>query len=281
MRLATLTGAALAAAVLIVAARERPARGFAEDLTTPGSVERSAVHEDLTRALARCAGFSAADSGVIAEANEATDLGHYQRIHLGFTDRGDVNDPYFHWPQSVGSLPWLEDWAHGRGPLLDETGAPILGCDADGTCCDPDGEATCVYPGSLVSLGIWLHSLADSFSHKACLDAGGVNHADFDPTDGDQLRACPKTAHDAEWGGVDRQLHDNAFEAVRATRDALAAWRDASGLAVCEGGIRDADLRLFVSLRRPERRGILAARLLRACDAACAEVGIGFHPPGP
>lgn len=259
--------APLAAAALLL--RPERASGFAEEFTGHDEVRRSVAHADLTRALARCAGFSVAESGIVADADQAADLGRYRRVVLGFTDRGEDNDAFFHWPQRAGSLTALSLWASGAGALLDGEGEPIPGCDAAGTCCDPDTGEGCVDAGSLPALGIYLHALVDSYSHKACVDAGGRSHADFDPADADQSRFCPTTAHEREWGGGDRVLHENAIAGLKATRDALVDWRREQGLAVCDRAVTDAEITLYVSIPRAARRAGMVERLFRACDAAC------------
>lgn len=67
----------------------------------------------------------------------------------------------------------LEQWAiGGNGSVFDD--APVdVPCSAEA-----GGKFETVEAGSLVALGIFLHSLGDSYSHQACMKAGYRTHQD-------------------------------------------------------------------------------------------------------
>lgn len=257
----------------VIAATTAPAWGFGEDITTD---DHSTAHYDMTLAFARCAGFSADEARTIAEADQVTDTLAYGSTAFAFTDRAGPDKSYFHFPEDNGGVDAAGDgplrtWASGASTLTDLTGATLGICDAAGTCCDSAGQ--CVTAGSLESVGVWLHAVADFWSHHACIAAGGRDHGTYDEADPDQAAYCPTSMHAAEWGaratsGYAATLQANAIQGLRMTRDLLASYAAAHGKTAC-GSVPDDELIAFAS-GIPTARVETAAGLYAVCDAAPA-----------
>jgi len=217
--------ASLATALLLLAGAGH-VFGYAEDTPTQGSPTQlhSSFHYNLVRTLAAASGFSADYSERIAQVCEAVDVQNFLDVHLGGTDRPEVDQGaqaiglYYHWPRrgttgSNGSYTFpggrdtcsyflgsdipegpnagicfmtvqndgepgpcqvddegatvyevgeLEAWAiYGQG--LPRFGAPTISFGDD---TDPQ---TPVSGRTIEALGVYLHSLADSYSHEACM----------------------------------------------------------------------------------------------------------------
>ena len=272
----------------MIAAAAPPAWGFGEDIVTD---DHSTAHYDMALAFARCAGFSADEARTIAEADQVTDTLAYGATAFEFTSRTGPDNSYFHFPEENGGVDGagdgpLHSWASGTSTLTDLTGTPLDVCDAAGTCCDRDGR--CVTAGSLEAVGVWLHAVADFWSHHACIEAGGRDHGTYDESDPDQMVYCPTTMHAVEWGarqssGYAATLQANAIEGLRVTRDLISGYAAEHGKAAC-GAVSDDDLVAFASAMPPTRRVETAAALYAACDSAPACVAPPTAPdadPGP
>lgn len=246
------------------------------------SDDHSTAHYDMALAIARCAGFPAADAKTIAEADEVTDTLAYGNTAFEFTAREGQFKAYFHFPEPIGFVDGngsgpLREWAAGSGTLTDATGTTLAICDAAGKCCDTKGQ--CVTKGSLESIGIWLHAVGDYWSHHACSVAGGFDHTNYDMNNAEQAAYCPPTMHSHEWGpretsGYYATLQANAIKGLQAMRDVMTAYAAAKGLMAC-GTISDADLVAFASASPSTTRVSAAQALYAACDTALACAGGG------
>lgn len=189
----------------------------------------STFHYDLVRVLARAAGFCADEADLIGIIGEAVDTGQFQgdqpdspTIWLQNTVRpnpagrtGPGQQPiglYYHFGRRSDAFvgddtcqysadtqgPCQVD-AHGHlSPEVDELAAWAM----DGSrvprfgnlTISRDGESWSVVEGKTVpALGVFLHALADSYSHEACLQAAGFQ--------GHQLN--PPECNAATWHGQD------------------------------------------------------------------------------
>jgi len=169
---------------------------YAEDIQTPGVGPHSTFHYEMTRTLARAAGFSADESEWIAVLEEATDALDFtgetgRSVQLRGTDRSGPNGLYWHFarrgatnvtgdytypggrntceyfttgdtcPDGGPELAEIESWAV-YGETTPSCGVPQFSRDGGATFRDVQGK-------TLEALGIFLHSLADSYSHEACM----------------------------------------------------------------------------------------------------------------
>lgn len=172
---------------------------YGEDIKTENTAAHSTFHYELTRALCRAAGFTAEEAELIAVADEATDTGKFKgefntspAVEIDGTQRAGRNVLYWHFARRDSSSA-TGDWAYpgGRntcsyfvgtsdacadGPELNEIerwavqGANMLSVEAplasvDGSPMQPVAGKT------MVALAIYLHALADSYSHEACMKA--------------------------------------------------------------------------------------------------------------
>lgn len=169
-----------------------------EDLKVAETGPHSTFHYELTRLLARATGFSQADSELIGVAAEVTDRMFFTgtaegspTIQLTGTERMDATKgAYFHWPRrnvnnatgeyqqpggrdtcvfftttdkcvgGSGEVNAIELWAvsNSATPAVGVPSAAING-----------GASTPVQGGSLVALGIYLHAVADTYTHEPCM----------------------------------------------------------------------------------------------------------------
>ncbi|MFO0982733.1 MAG: hypothetical protein U1E76_13540 [Planctomycetota bacterium] len=170
--------------------------GHGEDITTTPAGPHSTFHYELTRALAYGAGFDRDQADEIAVACEATDAGTFggdlqHPITVTGTERSTVaSAQYWHfarrdqdsvtgdftWPgarstcayfarsndpcQGEPELSEIEQWAM-LGTGRPRTGVPRV--SHDGLHFLP------VAPQSMVALGLYLHAVADSYSHEQCM----------------------------------------------------------------------------------------------------------------
>ncbi len=169
----------------------------------------SSFHYEFSRVLARAAGFSTADAEFIAVMTEVTDRMSFQgtgpsspMVQLWGTERIGPTDAYFHWPRR-GSYNVTGEYQHPGGRdscsyFTGSTGGFGFGFISSGDVCpngvpeinqienwavfgsgspsvgtprmilnlDPEGP---VQGGTLAALGIYLHALADTYSHEACM----------------------------------------------------------------------------------------------------------------
>lgn len=173
------------------------AGAYYEDLKEGDTGPHSTFHYEMTRTLARAAGFSKADAELISVAAEATDRIYYKgvlpdspTVQLTGIERMDsTKGPYFHWPRRgvynatnqyeqpgarntcayfitdkcINGKPEInaiENWA------VFNVGVPAVGTPSASV----NGSASApVQGGSLVALGIYLHALADTYTHDPCM----------------------------------------------------------------------------------------------------------------
>lgn len=192
------------------------ALAFSEDSSAVGGVRKSSVHYDLTVAFGRCLGAAPAIVQAIARFNQATDSGEFQGAVVDFTDRLGPNGAYFHVPQAVEGVVALEQlrtWAVADSPQI-PAGLPL-----------PTASVAAL-AGTPQAFGIYIHALGDSFSHKACTDAGAVPHCGgaFPPCASSEERLyCNTRAHKKEFGrnGV---LTENTVAGLTATYQEMAKY---------------------------------------------------------
>ncbi|MDJ0943350.1 MAG: hypothetical protein QNJ30_07790 [Kiloniellales bacterium] len=254
------------AALLLLLGGAGLAFGYAED-SSEGAASHSTVHYELTRTLARGAGFSAGEAELIAVFDQAVDSGAYQGdsadspfVELtGTARRDDVEVGFFHYPRRgpadgageehpggrdtcsffgagddpCGNFPEvqaLERWAVDGGRLRARGLAPP-------TAAVDDAPAETVAAGNLEALGIYLHALADSYSHEACMSQGIRTHRR-------EPEVCGFVWHQDEEFGPEGEAEGVGFtrESGRAVWQALqryhavdgggpAPWGDAEALA--------------------------------------------------
>ncbi|MCK6555465.1 hypothetical protein L6Q96_12935 [Candidatus Binatia bacterium] len=200
--------AGLAAALAMLLLTPGHGWGYAEDIGRDSEQPHSTFHYELTRALARAAGYSSADADLIGIAAAATDSGTFKgdlagsrRITIQGTDRSSEAGQYYHfgrrhstnatgeyvYPGARDECPYFTERNLCPVPSeIDEIelwaayaqGAPTFGVPQyalDG------GAAAPVEPRSSVALGIYLHALADSYSHEKCMEVAQVRMHFPDP----------------------------------------------------------------------------------------------------
>jgi len=266
----------LLAAVIKIALLTQIAWRYGEDLQTPNLAAHSTFHYELTRTLARAAGFSAEEAELIAVTDEATDTGTFtgetgvsvqvegtRRIstvgpywHFARRDRDNATTEYFYpgarntceyfsgtmkaCPNGQPELDEIEKWAV-YGTATPSAGAPQI---------SPDGGKTFqpVQSKTLEALAIYLHALADSYSHEACMKSEKFRGHKPNPEE------CNAVAwhNEAEFGHNSHQDTGVSYteEAAQATWLALkwyrqqnnlggaAAWSDEQALKFIKGWVR-------------------------------------------
>jgi len=174
-------------------------KNFGEDLQTKALAPHSTFHYELTRALAKAAGFTAEEAERIAVIDEATDAGAFtgekglsvtlqgtKRVsadglywHFARRDRDNVTNE-FTYPGARNTCAYFSgsaDMCGNNQPELDEienwavygratpsTGTPQISYDGGNAYQEVAGK-------SMEALAIYLHALADSYSHEACMKA--------------------------------------------------------------------------------------------------------------
>ena len=282
---------------------------------------RSSVHYDMVRALARCAGFDSSTATKIAEVSEATDVGqHYDAKNFG--DRGGTNSDRMHWPNAALStspgdfedtLAPIKGWAMGTiSTLIDPTtglkwyNCKVPGSPQFGKCCNEDDQ-NCIDRGSEDALATALHSIADAYSHKACVDRGGSSHSGY--PSGTGAYCGNENNHGNEFGGVkctetssstacdayatfhpagsyidyaspNTELVENNIAGIEAMRDYIEEWRnEVRGTGhICNIGdseVTNDEIESFVGLTSFKLRMDEAARLFDECDKDIVEGGCG------
>ncbi len=259
---------------LVALACSGTAWAYGEDIQDEN---RSTAHYDLTRAFARCAGFTADEATAIAEADQAADSLTFGSTTINFAERAGPNSSAFHFPEEGGGVDadgngWVRTWALGEGTL------ELPACDANGRCCDDAADGGgCVESGSLQAIGLWLHAVGDYWSHHACIDSGGSNHGDYDRTDvpeNDQPYFCEGSMHSHEWGRRETDagamlLQDNALAGLRTVRTQINAVAASRGYTAC-GQVTDDDLLLYASAIGGDTRTSILTGLYSTCDAVVA-----------
>jgi hypothetical protein len=170
---------------------------YGEDIQTSNTAAHSTFHYELTRTLAAAAGFTREEAELIAVANEATDVGQFKgdtttspNVQITGTQRVSKTGPYWHFArrdstnasgeykypggrntcayftrptnscQGDPELKEIEAWAV-YGNATPSAGAPQVSING--------GALQPVEGKSAVALAIYLHALADSYSHESCM----------------------------------------------------------------------------------------------------------------
>ncbi len=234
-----------------------PSKNYGEDLTTKNLAAHSTFHYELTRTLARAAGFSVTAAESLAVADEATDTGSFTgetgvTISLNGTKRVSGVGQYWHFARrdsNNATSEYLYPGARntcayfslpprtcpGDEPELDEIekwavyaqdqpqpGVPQASVDAGKTFQPLAGK-------NLFALALYLHALADSYSHEACMASAHVRTHKPLPLECSAVHWHIK----AEFGGdpaVDKGV-SYTREAAQATWFALKWFREKNGLA--------------------------------------------------
>lgn len=179
--------------------------GYAED-STEATASHSTFHYELTRTLARAAGFAPDEAELIAVFDQAVDSGDFQGegadgplVQLTGTSRNDPETAaYFHFPRRgpldadgrahPGARDTCTAFEGGEDPCgrLAEVQALELWAIDGGfwrarnlalpAAAVNDDPAETLTAGSLGALGIYLHSLADSYSHEPCIEEALRTH---------------------------------------------------------------------------------------------------------
>ncbi|HEY9667461.1 MAG TPA: hypothetical protein V6C91_11700, partial [Coleofasciculaceae cyanobacterium] len=187
------------------------------DIYDGGIGQHSTFHYELTRTLVRAAGFSAQQAEEIAVINEALDQrsftgyqdsqGHATHVRITNTRRLSGYGTYWHFPRrdctnshgvsypfpasattcntceyfrgtidpcpnGVPELNGIDQWAlYGNASAV-----PVVSSySVNG------GRLTTVLPQSIEALGIFLHALADSYSHQYCMQTTQLRTHDPSP----------------------------------------------------------------------------------------------------
>lgn len=221
---------------------------FSEDIVDQEHGFHSTYHYEMTRVLAIASGFSATEAETIAQASSATDAFARQGTDpaaagetkiLG-TERGTdtLTSPYFHWPrrgvmnaaseytyfggrdecsyfatteqvcEGTPEVDDLERWAvFGEDSLR----LPVPSISVDGSAFQP------IQGGSLDALGVYLHGLADSYSHETCMMTGVRSH-------GGHFGA--NECGPAYWHWMQEYGRDDQVRGVNFTRESMyAMWQ--------------------------------------------------------
>lgn len=230
---------------------------YGEDLSTKNLAAHSTFHYELTRTLARAAGFSAAEAESLAVVNEATDAGSFTgetgvTITLNGTKRVSTNGQYWHFARRDSNNATGEYLYPGSRNTCSYFSIPPRTCPGDEPELDKI-EKWAVYaqdvpqPGvpqvafngeknfqpvagkSLLALAIYLHALADSYSHEACMASTHIRGHKPNPPECSAVYWHIK----AEFGSdpeIDKGV-SYTQEAAHATWLALKWFREKNGLA--------------------------------------------------
>lgn len=243
------------------------AHGFAAEATsqiTGLKTGHSSFHYELTRVLAVYAGFTKEEAEEIAVACEAVDSGAFTgypinggavvTVRVGNTERTGGNNLFYHFARrsdayEVAGFPGTKAdtclyFVGGpsiptrapcpaEGPELDQIrnwafGGADLGDDRAPTDA-PRGRGSQIPHKTLVALGIYLHSVGDSYSHELCmLEEHARTHVPLSQSCSPMWHASPlgelgpkarglpftKTAAREVWRGLRRYKERDAAERV-------------------------------------------------------------------
>lgn len=230
---------------------------YGEDLSTKNLATHSTFHYEFTRTLARAAGFSAAEAESLAVADEATDTGSFTgetgvTITLNGTKRVSNSGQYWHFarrdsnnatgeflypgarntcayfkipprtcPGDEPELDEIEKWAVSATDKP-QPGAPQISFDGGKTFQNLSGK-------NLFALALYLHALADSYSHEACMISARVRTHKPNPPECSAVYWHIK----AEFGSDPESDKGVSYtrEAGHATWLALKWFREKNGLA--------------------------------------------------
>jgi len=250
----------LAASAAVLAAGMLPSvsSAFSEDFINRKDGFHSTFHLEMTHTLALAAGFSVEEANIIGLASSATDAFDRQgtdvsgpgEMKILGTERGGDHptSAYFHWPRRgvmnvdgsythIGGRDECQYFAGtalacGATPEVDQIEAwAVYGQDTLGLATPMvslDGSAYVpVQAGSLTALGIYLHSLADSYSHETCMEDGVRTHQGHF----DQDECSPAYWHWLqEYGPVDQVMGvKRTQEAMQAMWKAMKFYREKNG----------------------------------------------------
>lgn len=179
--------------------------GFNADATQAitGLQQHSSFHYEMVRVLALLAGFNKDEAEQIAVAGEAVDLGTFtgyklangaKSLTIRNTNRFGPNGRFYHFARrsslyeqagAPGSKGNTCDYFTGgarnnpntapctaKGPELDQIknwAFALPGPKPDSGQLPKDGLNKPVKPKSLIALGIYLHSIGDTYSHEQCM----------------------------------------------------------------------------------------------------------------
>lgn len=230
---------------------------YGEDLATKNLAAHSTFHYEFTRTLARAAGFSATEAESLAVADEATDAGSFtgetgvtvalngtkrvsnvgQYWHFARRDSNNATNEYLYsgkrntcayfsipprtCPGDEPELDEIEKWAV-YAQDTPQPGVPQASTDAGKTFQPVAGK-------SLFGLAIYLHALADSYSHEACMASAHVRTHKPLPPECSAVHWHIK----AEYGNdpeVDKGV-SYTREAAQATWLALKWFREKNGMS--------------------------------------------------
>ncbi|MDZ7267560.1 MAG: hypothetical protein ONB48_19425 [candidate division KSB1 bacterium] len=172
---------------------------YGEDIKTKNAAAHSTFHYELMRVLCRAAGFTAEEAELIAVADQATDTGEFKgefsnstAVVIDSTQRTGKNVLYWHFARRDSSSA-TGGWSYPGGrntcayfisaagacadhPELNEiekwavAGINALSVDVPAASVNGGLEQPVAGKSSL-ALAIYLHALADSYSHEACMKA--------------------------------------------------------------------------------------------------------------
>lgn len=277
---------------LLIAGVFVPKVGYAyfEDLKTDNLENHSTFHYEFTRTLARAAGFNKADADLIATADEATDAGTFtggmptsRMVKILGTDRTNPEHYFWHYPrrgpsaiadrntcdyfigttdECADNTPELDSiiaWANS-GTSLPAAVTPLQYSINAGDAQDISGQ-------TLIALGVYLHSLADSYSHEACMKVAQSRDHAHSPVEC-QLKYWHLKA---EYGNDPTRDVGTSYtkEAGREVWLALLAYRSANGLA--DSAAWDTTtahyfIDAWVAKNKPEARHKLAVKFFKALN---------------
>lgn len=248
-----------------------PVFGFGGDIPPSNtSAVHSTFHYELTRTLADLAGFDPLDADLIATVNEAVDATDFTgdgctvtpvRVEIRGTERApnDHETRFFHFARRsetcslfdsqsgsttvenapctnecgyLAEIDEMEAWADGTISSLCSAEGPTIRFDRSSRRFRP------VDAGSLEAFAIYLHALADSWSHQKCMEESQwrghtVEPQDFDSSCDFQWHA-PQAADGEEYGCPEDQTGTGCERGVSYT--IYAGWKTYEALLARRGG---------------------------------------------
>ena len=263
----------------------------------------STFHYDLTRVLAVGAGFTQEDAELIAIADQATDstrfVGAGMEIEILGTERFTPRGNYWHFPRrsststiadtnypgnrntcdyfaetqdtcSTPELESIESWADrgGKGTLSDEMSVPdVTIVRTESVTIDWTTGGGDARDQKLVALGIYLHSLADSYSHEACMKSVQLRSHTVDPAE-----CNAKIWHRNKEFGHNPGDSGVAYtkEAAMAVWNMLKAFREKLRPSRSQI-LSDSDAETFINVFAETNRGVTRSRIATSQYSLLAE----------